>query len=174
MVSPPFLGHFWSDLCQTCRYPRRRFQIPVRWDHSLQCYPPLTTGKISHRLYWENDVSTLARSLLVGSLLNLQVTRTGIRSQLAWPDQSLWSYLPLFVEKDYRWHCSGHIPFVFIGSLWNLRITWADIKSCMCSKFGQSGLFTLELSALIAEKTIFDLLGMLDSGERLLLFGQLV
>ena len=30
------------------------------------------------------------------------------------------------------------------------------------SKFGQSGLFTLELSALIAEKTIFDLLSMLD------------
>ena len=33
----------------------------------------------------------------------------------------------------------------------------------MCSKFGKSGLFTLELPALIAEKTIFDLLGMLDS-----------
>ena len=40
----------------------------------------------------------------------------------------------------------------------------------MCSKFGQSGLFTLELPALIAEKTIFDHLGMLDSGERLLSF----
>ena len=35
----------------------------------------------------------------------------------------------------------------------------------MFSKFGQSGLFTLELPALIAEKIIFDLLGMLDSGE---------
>ena len=35
----------------------------------------------------------------------------------------------------------------------------------MCSKFGQSGLFTLDLPALIAEKTIFDLLGMLNSGE---------
>ena len=34
------------------------------------------------------------------------------------------------------------------------------------SKFGPSGLFTLELHALIAEKTIFDLLGMLDSGEQ--------
>ena len=40
------------------------------------------------------------------------------------------------------------------------------------SKFGQCGLFTLELSALIAEKTIFDLLGMLDLGEQLLPFGR--
>ena len=44
----------------------------------------------------------------------------------------------------------------------------------MCSKFGQSALFTLELLASIAEKTIFDLLGMLDSGERLLPFWRLV
>ena len=35
-------------------------------------------------------------------------------------------------------------------------------------------LVTLELPTLIAEKIIFDLLGMLDSGERMLLFGQLV
>ena len=35
------------------------------------------------------------------------------------------------------------------------------IKSHKCSKFGQRGLFSLELPALIAEKTIFDL-GMLD------------
>ena len=40
--------------------------------------------------------------------------------------------------------------------------------------FGQSGLFTFELPALIAEKTILDLLGMLDSGERSLIFGQLI
>ena len=32
----------------------------------------------------------------------------------------------------------------------------------------------LELPALIAEKTIFDLLSMLDSGERSLPFGRLV
>ena len=44
----------------------------------------------------------------------------------------------------------------------------------MCSKFDHSGLFSLELPALIAEKTIFDLLGILDSGERLLPFGRLV
>ena len=44
----------------------------------------------------------------------------------------------------------------------------------MCSKFGQSGLFTLKLPALIAEKTIFDFLGMLDSVERSLPFGRLV
>ena len=44
----------------------------------------------------------------------------------------------------------------------------------MCSKFGQSGLFTLVLPALIAENTIFDLLGILDSGERSLPFGRLV
>ena len=44
----------------------------------------------------------------------------------------------------------------------------------MCSKFGQSGLFTLELPALIAGKTIFDLLGMLDSGDQSLPFGRLV
>ena len=41
-----------------------------------------------------------------------------------------------------------------------------SIKTHMCSKFGQSVLFTLE--------TIFDLLGMLDSGERSLPFGRLV
>ena len=23
MMSPPFLSHFWSDLCQTCKYPRQ-------------------------------------------------------------------------------------------------------------------------------------------------------
>ena len=44
----------------------------------------------------------------------------------------------------------------------------------MCSKFSQSGLFTLELPTLIAEKTIFDLLGMLDLGERSLLFGRFI
>ena len=38
----------------------------------------------------------------------------------------------------------------------------------------QSGLFTLEFLALIAENTIFDFLGMLDSGERALPFGRLV
>ena len=43
----------------------------------------------------------------------------------------------------------------------------------MCSKVGQSGLFTFELPALIVEKTIFDL-GMLDSGEQLLPFWRLV
>ena len=32
----------------------------------------------------------------------------------------------------------------------------------------------MKLPALIAEKTIFDLLGMLDSGERPLAFGRLV
>ena len=52
----------------------------------------------------------------------------------------------------------------FIGSLWNLQIIWASIKSHTCSNFGQCGLFALELPALIAEKTIFDILGMLDSG----------
>ena len=41
-------------------------------------------------------------------------------------------------------------------------------------KFGKSGLFTLELPALIAEKNIFDLLCMLDSGEQSLPFGRLV
>ena len=35
-------------------------------------------------------------------------------------------------------------------------------------------IFTLELPALIAEKTIRDLLGMLDSNERLLTFGRRV
>ena len=50
-----------------------------------------------------------------------------------------------------------------------LAETWAGIKSHMCSNFGQSGLFTLELPALIAKKTIFDLLSMLDSGKRSLL-----
>ena len=35
----------------------------------------------------------------------------------------------------------------------------------MCSKFCQSGLFTLELPALIAEETIFDLVGMLPFGR---------
>ena len=44
----------------------------------------------------------------------------------------------------------------------------------LCSEFGQSGLFILEFLALIAEKTIFDLLGMLDSGERALPFGRLL
>ena len=34
--------------------------------------------------------------------------------------------------------------------------------------------WTLKLPDLIAEKTIFDLLGMLDSGERSLPFGRLV
>ena len=48
------------------------------------------------------------------------------------------------------------------------------LKSHKCSKFGQSGLFTLELPALIVEMTTFDLLGMLDSDERLLPFGRLV
>ena len=37
--------------------------------------------KTFQRLYWENDVSMLARSLLIRSLLNLQVARTGKRSQ---------------------------------------------------------------------------------------------
>ena len=36
----------------------------------------------------------------------------------------------------------------------------------MCSIFGQSGLFTSESHALLAGETIFDFLGMLDSGER--------
>ena len=36
------------------------------------------------------------------------------------------------------------------------------------------GLFTLELPALISEKTIFDLLGMLDSGERSCPLGDLL
>ena len=44
----------------------------------------------------------------------------------------------------------------------------------MYSKFGQRGLFTLELLAFIAEKIIFDLQGMLDSGERSLPFERLV
>ena len=109
--------------------------------------------------------------------LYLLLTRTGIRSRtsrvriLAWSYQSLWSYLPLIVEKRHRWYCSGHIVFSF---LWNLQITWAGIKSHKCSKFGQSGLFTLALPASIAEKTIFYSLCMLDSGERSLSFGRLV
>ena len=41
-------------------------------------------------------------------------------------------------------------------------------------KFGQSGLFTSEFPALIAEKTIFELLGMLNSGEQSLPFVRLV
>ena len=44
----------------------------------------------------------------------------------------------------------------------------------MCSQFGHSGLFTLELPALLADNTIFELPGMLDSGERSLPFGRLV
>ena len=44
-------------------------------------------------------------------------------------------------------------------------------KISYVSKFGHSGLFSLALPALIAEKTIFDLLGMLDSRERSLPFG---
>ena len=51
----------------------------------------------------------------------------------------------------------GIVFSFFIASLWNMQITWAGIKSHKCSKFGQSGLFTLELPALIAEKNISDL-----------------
>ena len=45
----------------------------------------------------------IALSVLIGSLSNLQVTRSGIRSpdefKFTLSDQSLWSYLPLIVEK---------------------------------------------------------------------------
>ena len=50
----------------------------------------------------------------------------------------------------------------------------AGIKSHMGSNFGQSGLFTSELPALIAEKTIFGILGILDSGDQSLPFGRFV
>ena len=65
----------------------------------------------------------------------------------------------------------GIILSFFIRSLWNLQITWADKEPHMWSKFGQSELFTVELPNLIAEKTIFDLLGMLNSGEQSFPFG---
>ena len=47
-------------------------------------------------------------------------------------------------------------------------------KSHMCSKFGQSGLLTFELLALIAENIISDLLAMLNAAERSLPFVRFV
>ena len=55
-----------------------------------------------------------------------------------------------------------------------MQITYAGIKHNKCSKFGQSGLFTLELPALIAEKTIFDILGLLNSGDHDCTLGDLL
>ena len=81
---------------------------------------------------------------------------------------------PWLLEKAIVVVVQGIVLSFCIGSQWNLQINWASIKFHKCSKFGQSGLFTSKLPALIAEKTIFDLLGMLDSGELSLPFGRLV
>ena len=93
-----------------------------------------------------------------------------------WPDQTchfgvICSWL---LKKAIGNIVQGIVISFFIISLWNLQITWTGIKSHMCSKFCHSGLFTLELPALIGEKTIVDLQGILDSGERSLPFGRLV
>ena len=111
--------------------------------------------------YWEKDISMLAHSLLIRSLSNLQVTRTGIRSQTSLNSDLIRPVTLMLFALD-CWKRSQMILYRAYGSLWNLQITWAGTRSHKCLKFGQSGLFTLELPALIAENTIFYLLGMLD------------
>ena len=108
----------------------------------------------------------------IGSKLVVMATKSSY--WLIMGEKSLWSHLPRLLKKAMNDILYGIVLLFIIGSLWNLQITWAGIKPYMCSKFSQSGLFTMELPALIAAKTIFDLLGMLDSGERLLSFGWLV
>ena len=119
----------------------------------------------------------LACSLLIGSLSNLQVSRTSIKSQTSSNSGQIRPVLLELVALDCckRSYMTlfRHSPFIFIWPLWNLQISWAGIKSHLCSKFGQSGLFTLELPAWITRNTIFYFLGMLDSGEQSLPFGRL-
>ena len=93
-----------------------------------------------------------------------------------WPDQTsnFGVICPYLLKKAIDDIVQSIVFSFFIGPLWNIQITWAGINSHKCSKFDQSWLFTLKLPALIAEKTIFDLLGVLDSGERSLPFWRLV
>ena len=62
------------------------------------------------------------------------------------------------------------VLLIFMGSLWNLQIRH---KISHVHILARVDYLLWELPALIAEK-IFDLLGMLDSGERSLPFGWLV
>ena len=184
----------------------------------------------------ENGVSTFSQSFFIRSSPDLQVSKTGVKSQMSsssrigsftsvlhalshwknfswtimgkwclhttmfiidwifvklagnqdrhkisvefkfWSDQTSHFEVicPWWLKKAVDDIVQGIVLSFFIGSLLIFQITWAGIKSHKSSKFGQSGPFPLELPALIAEKAIFDRLGMLNSGERSLLFGRLI
>ena len=101
---------------------------------------------------WENGVSKLALSILIGSSSNLLETRTGIKSWISLISgqigHSLLSYLPLSDENFAENNVSTLMTSVLIRSSSNFQVTRTDIESRTNSISSQLGLFALELVVL--------------------------
>ena len=85
MISPPFLGCFWSDLFiltgnKDMHKISDEFEFhPDRTtDYGVSC--PWASKKFPIDLYWENAVSMLAHPFLIKSSSKLLVTRTGTKA----------------------------------------------------------------------------------------------
>ena len=85
MMSPPFLSCFWFDPFYACSNEDMHkisdefeFRPDRATDYRVSC--PWASKKFPIDLYWENALSTLARSFLIESSSKLLVTRTGIKA----------------------------------------------------------------------------------------------
>ena len=109
MVSPPFLGCFWSDPIVFILAGNEdmhkisddfEFWPDRNTDYEVSC--PWASKKFLVDLQWENGVSILALSFFIESSSKLLLIRTGIKGQVrfwAESDHSFWSYLPLSDEN---------------------------------------------------------------------------
>ena len=91
------------------------FEFRPDWttDYGVSC--PWASEKFPIDLCWENGVSKLARSFLIGSSSNLLVTRTGIKSQMSSKSSQIGS-----VTSELNALC-GRIKFS-TDILWNLQV----------------------------------------------------
>ena len=111
----------------------------------------------------KNTIFDLVRSIaflvLIGSLWDLQVIWTGIKSGTNSNSGQigLWSYLPVRAKIKPIFDLVRSIAcFVSVQTLWNLQITWTGIKSRTSSNSGQIKPLTLELLALYCLKLSYD------------------
>ena len=88
MVSPPFLGCFWSSPFYTCRkedihkiLDKFEFWPDRSSDYGVSC--PWASKKFPIDLKWEIGVLMLTRSFFIKSSGKLLLTRTGIKAQLS-------------------------------------------------------------------------------------------
>ena len=152
MVSSSFLNYYEFSLHQTYKYRHKISKFEFR------SYLTSHFGVMCPWAVKKNDVSSFSQTLLIGSLSNLQVMRTGIKAQMS----SNLSWIRLFTLELFTLERWNFFPWTYNGGndvstfshlLWiqsssNLQVTRTGIKSLTSLNYSQIWSIILELCAL--------------------------